>query len=302
MTWAKSFMHWRDENYLYVSVPFTWELPNARAFCLSHPTDRIIVGGPAVSLMPDYVVKWAQPHVGPTKQFKTPPLLRADAQATRTTLGCPKSCSFCGVNTIEGEYRELDEWEPRPIVCDSNLMAASDAHFERVIDRLKILGDVQIDFNQGLDAALMTRRRAARLAELDFRPRLAWDRAQDEKAVFKAIEIMENAGIRCRSGSTRNTAGANCCVYCLVGFDETFEEAHYRLSSLREHRIGAVAMRYQPLDALEKNSYWPKQWDPQLLLDFVRYWNRQKYFGGLTFQEFRAGESTQDRLFDLAGR
>lgn len=304
MKWAKSWITWRDETTgrLCLSVPFTWHLPSARAFCLAQPGEAILAGGPAVSLMPDYLAECAEIHVGSTEQFAVPPLSRANRYATRTTLGCPNACAFCGVRTIEGQYRELDDWIPQPIVCDSNLLAASDAHFNRVIDRLKMLGDVTIDFNQGLDAALLTQMRADRLAELDFRPRFAWDRAEDEGPVFAAIEMLENAGIRCRSGSTRNIGDARCSVYCLVGFDETAEEAQYRLETLRSQRIGTVAMRYQPLDALQRNAYCPPQWDQRLLLDFVRFWNRQRYFGGLSFEEYRAGEQHQDRLLDVEAR
>jgi hypothetical protein len=46
----------------------------------------------------------------------------------------------------------------------------------------------------------------------------------------------------------------------------------------------------------------PPQWDERLLLDFVRFWNRQRYFGGLSFEEYRAGEQHQDRLLDVEAR
>src|SRR3972149_8860219 len=54
--WPKTIFHWRDNGTLNVSVPFTWMLPDAVAFCRAHSyTSRVRIGGPAVSLMPEYV-------------------------------------------------------------------------------------------------------------------------------------------------------------------------------------------------------------------------------------------------------
>jgi len=46
-------------------------------------------------------------------------------------------------------------------------------------------------------------------------------------------------------------------------------------------------MRYQPLDAMKRNAYCPPQWDPRVLAEFCRYWNRQAWLGGVTFDEYR---------------
>jgi hypothetical protein len=181
------------------------------------------------------------------------------------------------VPRIEGELRELDDWPVRPIVCDNNLLACSRKHFDSVIDKLLPLKG--IDFNQGLDARLLTKYHAGRLAELDCMVRLAFDNVAYESQFVKAFETLRVAGIppnRIR-------------VYVLIGYHDTPEDALYRLTTVRE--LGALPnpMRYQPLDALTKNSYIEKTWTQRQLIRYSRYWSRLLFFErmGITFDEFR---------------
>jgi len=275
--WAKGIVTWREQERLCVSVPFTWLLGEARGLCLSHPNDRIVVGGPAVRLLPDFLA--GIPNVEVETITPDDPLRRANPDASRTTVGCPNACAFCGVRTIEGAYEELAEWRPAPVLCDSNFLACSDAHFDRVIDQLKRSDFPDVDFNQGLDARLFTLERARRFGEIRTTVRFAWDDAGGEGDLFRAIATAKAAGL----------PTSRLPVYCIVGFRETPEEAAYRLQTLKDRRLRGFAMRYQPLDALEQNAYQPPQWEPQLLKDFCRYWNRQAWLGGMTLDEYRAG-------------
>ena len=85
-------------------------------------------------------------------------------------------------------------WPIKPIVCDNNFLATSRAHFNRSIDRLKLVSGV--DFNQGLDARLLTKYHADRLSELDlYCVRLAWDHSGMERQFINAFETLIAAGI-----------------------------------------------------------------------------------------------------------
>jgi len=267
-------MTWREQGWLCVSVPFTWLLKEARGVCLSHPTERVVVGGPAVRLMPEFLADVAEVET----MAPDNPLCRANPEASRTTLGCPNACPFCGVRTIEGPFRELPDWRPAPVLCDSNFLASSDAHFDRTIERLKRADFREVDFNQGLEAKRLTKRRAARLAELNIRPRFAWDRPEEAAAVFDALSKMERAGV------PRSRFHA---VLCLIGFRETPEDAMYRLQTLKDRGFLGFAMRYQPLDALKKNGYIAPGWSERLLRDFCRYWNRQAWLPDMAFREYQ---------------
>lgn len=124
--WPKGRISWREGRTLYVSIPFTWELPPALNSLKMGSLfwDQVIVGGPAVKLMPGYFA--ALPHVSEGQDMPGV-LQRANPHATRTTTGCPNRCGFCGIGRglIEpGGLVELEDWPDLPILCNNNLLAA----------------------------------------------------------------------------------------------------------------------------------------------------------------------------------
>jgi len=99
--WPKSATPWIEARTLFVSVPFTWCLPELRERlkCGDMFYDAAVVGGPAMRLMPDYFAD--MPHV--TVGDSIPGVLqRINPLATRTTVGCPNRCAFCAVPITEG--------------------------------------------------------------------------------------------------------------------------------------------------------------------------------------------------------
>jgi hypothetical protein len=272
MAWPKRIVEWTDNGTACISVSFTWLLPEAyqRAVWLSGTGHRVQAGGPAVSLMPDYLADVAE--VG----GEVDALPRHNPNATFTSRGCIRRCPFCAVPLIEGDLRELKSWEPKPIVCDNNLLACSRRHFDQVIDRLK--GVPGVDFNQGLDARLLTPYHADRLAELDLaKVRLAWDRSDEGNAFMAAYERLRRAGI----------PKSKIKVYVLIGFNDDPQDAWFRLRTLRNVGLDPFAMRYQPLDTLVKDSYVASGWTDSELRRYQRYWNNLRSTGGAPFEEFR---------------
>ncbi|NLF29474.1 MAG: hypothetical protein GX591_01150 [Planctomycetes bacterium] len=248
--WPKKPLTWIEERTLYVSVPFTWNLPAVRRRLAEGSLfwDRAVVGGPAVQLMPDYLAH--MDHV--TLGSATPGVLqRVNPLATRTTLGCVRSCRFCAIGTgaVEpGGLTELPDWPDLPVLCDNNLLAASWDHFEKVVARLVRWG--WGDFNQGLDARLMTRRHAELLAEIR-RPmvRLALDSPTDMEACEHAFGLLRGAGI----------AKRNIRSYCLIGFRDTPSEAWRRCLWVEQHGVKPLPMWFHRLDQLEHNVILPEQ-------------------------------------------
>ena len=146
-----------------------------------------------------------------------------DAYFTYMTRGCGMRCQFCAVQTLEPEYipyisitesiRKIDEqFGPKKdlLLMDNNVLRSP--HFDEIIDEIKALGfakgatyinpkskkSVQrfVDFNQGLDAFLLTPHKAARLGELALRPaRIAFDHIEDAEAYKKAIRLCAHSGI-----------------------------------------------------------------------------------------------------------
>jgi hypothetical protein len=255
----------------FLSVVFSWRLQDAfrRAVWLRAQGYRVRAGGPAVVLNPGYMAEVAE--VG----GELDALSRHNPDATFTTRGCVRRCGFCAVPRIEGELRELRDWEARPVVCDNNLLAASRAHFDRVIDRLKPVP--KVDFNQGLDGRLLTSYHAERLAELDLKAvRLAWDDVRQESQFMQAFERLRGAKI----------AKKKIRVYVLIGYCDTPEDAYYRLEEVRRLGVLPNPMRYQPLDSVRRNEYIASGWCASELVRFMRYWSNFRMWA-IPFGEFR---------------
>ena len=267
--WSKDIVTWRIGRAFYVSVPFTWLLPEARCVAENY-NGPVYAGGPAVDLMPEVMRDVAVLD----EPSPVPPLAMHNPLATFTTRGGPNRCPFCAVPKIEGDFVELQDWPVRPIVCDNNILASSREHFDRVIDRLK--GLPYVDFNQGLDASLLTPHHARRLAELNgVKVRFAFDSLNDESVVADAIVLARKHGLK------------DFGCYVLIGFHDTPNDALYRLEKLREWGIRPNPMRYQPLNALEKDCYVEEGWTNHELRRMMCYYSRLRWVEHIPYEDFQ---------------
>lgn len=245
--WLKHSLYWVVEGELYVSIPFTWELPIVRKYIGFYP--HVWVGGPAIELMPNYFADLEHVDVGTAIQPDV--LQRMNPLATRTTAGCIRHCRFCGVGErrIEGGgFRELPDWPDLPIIADNNLLAASLDHFDKVLNRLEHWQ--WADFEQGLDARLLTEYHAERIARLR-KPtvRLALDSIAFQESWQIAYERLRAAGI----------AKQNIRSYALIGFDSDPGEAWSRCKWIESLGVDALPMWFHELDALKLNQVTDKQ-------------------------------------------
>ena len=264
-SWPKLITEWHDERMGYLSIPFTWLLPKAQERIRQRDMfiKRWTVGGPAVKLMPGYLT-------GATISDSMDGVLqRVNPQATKTTTGCDRNCKFCGIRRIEGTFRELDDWPDKPILCDNNLLAASNNHFDRVIDRLVKWG--WCDFNQGLDARLLTDYHAQGIARIK-RPivRLALDHDRDREEWAEALDVLRYAGI----------AKSKIRTYVLCGFEGGPTEDRQRCEYVESFGIKSLPMWFHGLDALKQNTVseeqrrrgWTNRKRRELMCWF--YWHR----------------------------
>ena len=113
-----------------------------------------------------------------------------------TTRGCIRKCPFCVVPKIEGKMRDpkysiLDKIYPghtEVVIWDNDLLASPYA--VQVLEEIRDNG-FKVDFNQGLDARLMTEEFANLLA--DIKPKsihMAYDWAWEGKYVNNAINLL----------------------------------------------------------------------------------------------------------------
>ena len=226
-----------------------------------------------------------------------------DAYFTYMTRGCGMKCQFCAVQTLEPQYvpyfsitesiKRIDEkFGPKKdlLLMDNNVLRSP--NFDQIIDEIKMLGfakgatyknpvtgkQVQryVDFNQGLDANLLTPEKAKRLGELAIRPaRIAFDHIEDEKAYINAIKLCARSGITHMSnyllynGDEFTGKGKkyhadtpedlyNRMKITMDLRDELNAELDYKIS------IFSFPMRYIPLSALERG-YVGTNWNTKYL-------------------------------------
>lgn len=255
MDWPKKSVQWVENKTLYVSIPFTWELPllAKQFYQRSFLWEKVVVGGPGIYLMPDFFKELKFVKIGenyPGILQKINPL------ATRTSIGCVRKCEFCaiGTNKIEsGGLQCLEDWPDLPIVCDNNLLATPRKHFDKVIDRLK--KHTNVDFNQGIDSRLLTDYHAKRISEIKrIKPmgiRLALDSLEYRESWEKAFDRLRNSGIAKRKISS----------YALVGFNTSPKEAWERCKWIETHGIKVLPMWFHGLNQLKKNVVGQQQAD-----------------------------------------
>lgn len=267
-SWSKKIVKVKNTY----SIVFSWDLwklieegPSGK---------RMIVGGPAVKANPSWIPSWME--IGKDRPF----LHLHNSSATRTSYGCIRKCPFCIVPKTEGKIRELSNFEVKPIVIDNNLLACSKKHFDKVIDKLKKLE--WCDFNQGLDAKLLTNHHAERLSELrNPTIRLALDHSSYESGFLKALEKLRRAKIPKK----------NIHVYVLIGYKDTPEDALYRLRLIKLLGLLPLPMRYQPINTKKRNEYVGPHWTHKELVRFMCYWFNLRITGSIPFEEFERKKS-----------
>jgi hypothetical protein len=277
MAWSKTIVHWQDAGRVFISVPFTWYLPKAKTLAtwFMQAGHYVYIGGPAVELMPEYLSGVANQIGGDLHPL---PLARHNPDATFTSRGCPNQCGFCAVPRIEGDLRELTDWRPAPIVCDNNILATSQRHFDNAIGRLKQFR--QVDFNQGLDARLLNGHHIDKLKELSLPIlRFSFDHIGMAPTVTSAIQSVLQAGFAKRR--------VKC--YVMFGFHDSPDDALYRAETIKKLGVRPFLQRYQPLDgdaALAKDSWVGPGWTAKEMASFQRYWCRQNWFSRIPYAEF----------------
>ena len=263
-----------------------------------------------------------------------------DAYFTYMTRGCGMKCAFCAVQTLEPTYypyisikdtiRRVDEqFGPKKdlLLMDNNVLRSS--HFDEIIDEIKELGfakgatyinpktgkQVQrfVDFNQGLDAFLLTDHKAQRLGELAIRPaRIAFDHIEDTEAYKTAIRRCAKYGI---------THMSNYLLYNGVDFtgkghsyhadtpEDLYERMHIsmdlqeQLTEEMGHHVAIFSfpMRYIPLEDLQRG-FVGTNWNPRYLRALQRMLipTQGKGVSSRSFFEADFGRTKEDFIRYLA--
>jgi hypothetical protein len=275
---------WKADK-AYFSCIFTWDIKAmVRSVNLLKERMPVEIGGPAATAMPDYIEQQTgiRPAGGLDPRWEF--IDGNDYQAVFTSRGCPRGCEFCIVSSVEG--RKMIEYDTFPIpvgdnpwVCDNNLLATSWQHQQMVVDRLK--GVKNLDLNSGFDDRIFVRdpeKYWALYSQLHLeRWRFAYDKPDQKEPVTACVEFLHSKGIKYSAIS----------VFCLVGWPgTTFEEGREKLQYLVDIGCSPYAMRYRPLNILERD-YVPPGWDPKDMDLLFGYYNVPWIWRTTPFDKFR---------------
>jgi len=203
-----------------------------------------------------------------------------DAYFLYATRGCVNKCPFCAVPTIEPEFvgyipiktriegiKSLYNEKTNLMLLDNNVLASK--QFDTIIDEIKEAGFYKgakfgkklryIDFNQGIDARLLTKEKMARLAEVAIRPlRIAFDNVKFKDIYSQKVRWASEAGITHLSN------------YILFNFEDTPEDLYERLKiniDLNEEcgaKIFSFPMKYVPIKNRDRK-FVGAHWTPKYL-------------------------------------
>lgn len=189
------------------------------------------------------------------------------------TRGCPNHCKWCVVPAKEGNvkpYMDIDDItmngeRPYAILMDNNVLASQYgiSQIEKIISK-----QYHVDFNQALDARLVTPEIAKLLAQVKWikRIRFGCDTQRQIDECKRAIELIRSYGYK-----------GEFFLYCII---MDFEESYRRISHWRnEKKIVPFAQPYRDLND-------PKQKIPQWQKDMAHWANRKEIFAKCEFADF----------------
>lgn len=167
------------------------------------------------------------------------------------TRGCPRGCDFCIVGEKEGrrshKVANLDEFwrgQKNIVLCDPNILACPD--WEDLLGQLAT-SKAKIDFNQGLDARLLTEDKIdalnrIRISEIHF----AWDRYKDGEVILPKLDLYALLG-------RVKPHGHRAIVYVLCNFDTTLDQDLERIYTLRDMGYWAYVMLFNKEHASQEH-------------------------------------------------
>lgn len=158
------------------------------------------------------------------------------------TRGCPRGCQFCIVGKKEGmcshkvaDLHEFWSGQKNIVLNDPNILACRE--WKGLLSQLSDSRSL-VDFNQGLDARLLTEEKClaldnVRIKEIHF----AWDRYEDKEKILPKLRMFAEI---CKKKPHMH----NAIVYVLVNHTSTLEQDLERIYKLRDIGYWAYVMIY----------------------------------------------------------
>ena len=190
------------------------------------------------------------------------------------TRGCPNKCKWCVVPIKEGKQRPYMDVEEiaiegrkNLILMDNNVLA-SDYGLEQIEKIIK--KGYRVDFNQALDARLVTEDIAKMLAQVRWISmiRFGCDTPKQIRECNRAMQMIDK----------HRKNPAQYLLYTIIGDD--INEDYTRLSAFRDNkRVRITAQPYRDFNN-------PNQIIPQWQKDMARWANRKEIYTSCDFKDY----------------
>ena len=269
----------KDEfDEIWITTTFTFDVSHALGIVreAKNRASRVLVGGVASSLLPKrFESLGVEVHVGIHDEIESmhPDYSLLDTVPTysisHTSRGCVRKCGFCMVNRLEPKFFNRKNWEndihpdaDQIVFYDNNWFAKGFKGLKEDVKKLeKIISNGKIktiDFNQGLDARLLTEKIADLLKGLPIIPvRFAFDDMSEDGFYQNAVMMMNKRGFN------------DFSAYVLYNYNDTPQDFYYRLREsvrlqveLKIRDVRSFPMRYQPIFDIDKRrKYVGRNWN-----------------------------------------
>ena len=259
-------------------------------FCID--ADEIIRGGTgydATVRLPDEIDRM-QPD------YNIYPLLPKDVAYGFLTRGCPNKCKWCVVPAKEGAirpYMDIDDiatpTRHKIVLMDNNILAAGDyakAQLQKIIDR-----GYRVDFNQAIDARLVTDEYAKALAQIkwiDNRIRFGCDTPGQIIECERAMKLIDSHGY-----------SGQYFLYTMLNdnFEECFSRINYWWKKNQELRAAHKGKRVFPYAQPYRDPFNPNRPIPQWQKYMANWVNKKMLFEKISFEEFEPRKGFKCKKF-----
>ena len=186
------------------------------------------------------------------------------------TRGCIRNCKWCIVPEKEGKIKphwnieRVLQGKKKAILMDNNILAC-----DYGIEQLEKIANIgcKVDFNQGLDARLVTNEIARILSKIKWLRyiRFAYDTKQQLNSLLEAIEKLNKHGVK----------NSKIFCYCLI---QDLEDSYNRINKAKEIKINPFAQPYR--------DFTPNQIIPKWQKDMARWCNNKALLKSFDFMDY----------------
>ncbi len=258
-----------EEIYITSLFTFAWKVVHKtiKYYKIFYPEVKITLGGLYTSLMPNHAKRSLADEIY-TGLLKESEELMPDyglvpewnGSIIFSSRGCIRKCGYCAVPILEPKFESrksikdfIYKNHTKIIFWDNNILA--NPYIHNILDELIEL-KLDVDFNHGLDARLITLSIAKKLKKLRIKyVRMAYDLIDYKDKVENAIKKLKKAGYR----------GRDLFFYTLFNFNDTPKEFLQRHKDIMNWGVVSYPMRFIPLKALKKNQFISKNWTAEEL-------------------------------------